>query len=539
MYSNVASDGSFMIGELPPGKYALRSVTTIPQYTPTYTWLTVSAASPDTVRDTISLVYTGIPVVSNLKASYDTLDGIVTLTWDTVSYFLLNDFLIYRDQGQILTPSTTAIGTTSKCLFADTIGNLVSGSSTLFTYRVAVRSKDFSIGQTFDGVQVTGLPPVSVYLRDTLPVFLGVPHTIAAALLGNAGSAVVKYAWDIGGKGVFSQTQLPETTIVMHDSIVSSLTCVLKTTIGNAKTILDTVQLPVFLQWQKIASEFDISADSTASFHAVVLSGKLISFEVKHNNSNSQHKISVWQSTDAQNWSKTTDSLPILYSAETSKPVVFQNRICLVDDSAHLWTSTDGIAWIKTAGNPLCNTLSKFSGDVITYDSVCAPSLFVDENTLFLQPCQGTGSTKLLTSTDLMNWDSTTNYQIRSLVSTYTENNGVFVAVGYDWTANSQVGGIWLGIKTGSGIAYSRTPEPYSGGSNDPYTYNLVTYENKVLYSSSFWTNGLWALENNSVSNWFECSAGLPGLTNSDYSLVVFNNALFIISYLGVYKATN
>ncbi len=529
-YSNVLENGSFVIGGIPAGEYSLRSVTTLPEYTPTFTNITMAPTIKDTLRDTIKLIYTGIPVVLNLKASYDTLSGIVTLRWDTLSYFNLRDFLIYRDQGQILTPSTTPIGTSPICTFTDTIGNSFPGSSALFTYRVAVRSKDFSIGQTYEEVQVTAVSPFSIYLRDTTPVYLGVPHTLSAFVFGSAGSAVVKYAWDIGGHGFFSASQGPETTFVLHDTVIArNYMCILKTTVGTARTILDTVNLPVYLQWQKVAQGFD--SVNSLSYHAVSLPGKIVAFIDKSDMPN-VYKTATWQSTDGQTWTRITDSLEIPFSPYSGKPVNFLNRICLVDENGYLWTSIDGVGWSKDSVAPLCSTLETGAGFTPAVGNLCTPALFVDGTTIVLQPFPGTGSTNILTSTDLINWDSTSGFQMRSLVSDYANYNGTLAVVGFDWNQLSS----WAGIKTSGRISYLACPDPSS--SSSPFEYNIIAYKNTFIYSNSAYGN-LWALANESTPSWFQCSDPLTGAQNSDYSLVVFNKELYLISASGIYEAAN
>ena len=79
-FSNVNKDGMFTLSEMALGEYTLRLVTTLPDYTPTFAPLVIEPSSPDTLADTLKLLYTGIPVVTGLSASYDTLAGVVTLT---------------------------------------------------------------------------------------------------------------------------------------------------------------------------------------------------------------------------------------------------------------------------------------------------------------------------------------------------------------------------------------------------------------------------------------------------------------------------
>ena len=60
-YSNVDSAGVFTIPGLAEGDYTLRLVSTIQGYTPTFKTITITSGIDDTLKDTIKLIYTGIP----------------------------------------------------------------------------------------------------------------------------------------------------------------------------------------------------------------------------------------------------------------------------------------------------------------------------------------------------------------------------------------------------------------------------------------------------------------------------------------------
>ena len=76
------STGRFTAANMAEGTYRVRILTTLDMYLPKDTVLSVTAGKTDTLPHDIVLQYTGIPVPSGLKLSYDTLRQIVTLTWN-------------------------------------------------------------------------------------------------------------------------------------------------------------------------------------------------------------------------------------------------------------------------------------------------------------------------------------------------------------------------------------------------------------------------------------------------------------------------
>jgi hypothetical protein len=538
--ANVSANGLFVIKGLPHGDYSFRSVTTLLEYTPTFSWLTIGPMAKDTVRDTIELIYTGIPAIKSIKADYDTLRGIVHLTWDTIDYPSFAAFVVYRDAAPVLTPSVQPIGTSKVCSYTDT--NIIYSAQADFVYRVAVRAKNLDVGQTFTDVQITIYPPFIINrIRDTLAATLGALHTLSAYVTGYTGSHVT-YAWDIGNKGTFIPSLKPETTIVIHDTITNNYQCVLKTMVDNTIFLLDTARLTTNLGWQKVAAQFTDST-STVRIHTTVMNDNLFAFTDRMVNTAS-HRISVWQSANGQNWTKTVDSLafPCISQPDSNKysfltkPVVFLNTICLADNDGYLWTSADGITWNKTLGGPFCKTITDGGVSWAVWPGTkCPPTLFVEGSRIFLQPFQGTGSDKILSSTDLITWDSLSGYQMQSVVSDFAELNGTLAVAGIDFSFERP----WLCLKNSGGTSF---PNPPTGGSywglaTDPYIFNLKTYKDKFLISINYTT--IWTFCNVSSQQWFACAIAPVEAAGRPFSFAVLKNELFLVSTSGVFKATN
>jgi hypothetical protein len=74
--------GNFTATNMAEGTYRVRILTTLDAYIPKDTVLSVTAGKVDSLAHDIVLQYTGIPVVTGLTISYDTLKQIVTLSWN-------------------------------------------------------------------------------------------------------------------------------------------------------------------------------------------------------------------------------------------------------------------------------------------------------------------------------------------------------------------------------------------------------------------------------------------------------------------------
>jgi hypothetical protein len=94
--SPIDSIGNFTLDSMAGGTYRVKILTTIPNYVPLDTSFSIRAEKRDTLADTIRLRYTGIPVVTGLKLSYDTMRQIVTLTWSKADTALAKSYNVYR-----------------------------------------------------------------------------------------------------------------------------------------------------------------------------------------------------------------------------------------------------------------------------------------------------------------------------------------------------------------------------------------------------------------------------------------------------------
>ena len=189
IYANVDSNGVFVLKDLAPGKYNLCITIGIDGYVATYKNVEVFEAGNHILEEISAVVYTGIPVVTGLHATYDTAQQCVKLTWKPVSFSNLSDYIIYKDNANAVELSTNPIASTIDTFYIDTAGTKVS-STISFRYRVAARDHAFVKGETYRSVTVTlepgfsvdTTPPVITFSGpDTISILVGDPDNILQA----------------------------------------------------------------------------------------------------------------------------------------------------------------------------------------------------------------------------------------------------------------------------------------------------------------------------------------------------------------------
>lgn len=171
IFSNVNEDGYFTLNRMAKGDFTLKLSTTLDNYTTTYENLTITPDTPETLADTLWLIYTGIPVVEGLTATYDTLNGVVTLSWNGTKYRDFQDYLIYRDYFDSLNFSSTPIAFIDDTVFYDSVfdKSMSNGEFSFsdtndynFKYRVTVRNNSQDEGLSYKYVGVVAASPNKV-----------------------------------------------------------------------------------------------------------------------------------------------------------------------------------------------------------------------------------------------------------------------------------------------------------------------------------------------------------------------------------------
>jgi hypothetical protein len=169
--SNVDEKGNFTLRPLAQGKYNVMLKTTIPDYTPKFISVNIGNGQNDTLKDTIFLIYTGIPVITNIKSMYDTINGVISLAWNKTNYRDFQDFLIYRDSSSAIQLTQLPLAASVDTIFTDTIfsRNLKDGphsysdtNNYTYKYRIAIRTNVTTVGLTYKHADVTAISPAKL-----------------------------------------------------------------------------------------------------------------------------------------------------------------------------------------------------------------------------------------------------------------------------------------------------------------------------------------------------------------------------------------
>jgi hypothetical protein len=95
IFANVDDSGRFRLSGIPEGRYNLLARTDIPQYTSTFRQVTVKRDST-TNAGTIEIVFTGLPVVTGIVGTWDSLAGTIALHWNKIASTTVTGYRVYR-----------------------------------------------------------------------------------------------------------------------------------------------------------------------------------------------------------------------------------------------------------------------------------------------------------------------------------------------------------------------------------------------------------------------------------------------------------
>jgi hypothetical protein len=379
---NINANGSFTISGLATGNYSLRISTTLPNYTPSFFTVSAVSGKTDTLKDTLQLVYTGIPVVTGLSASYDTVNGVVHLTWNSTSFRDFQDYLIFRDPCDSIQPSMVPIKSVTDTVFSDTIfkKNKAPGQFSFsdtndycFKYRVCVRNNSNVQGLTYKNIAVTTasplykVPQVKIVSSDTM--YCNTPMTINAAILSKS-TAIKKCEWKIGQNGQYATTSVtqPETTIVLPDTILPFLRCYIRVTNSYGNVAYDSMDLHVFIGWQEDTTTMPLGLNLASGINEVILNNQLFIFSTAQTYVQNQ-TMSIWTLSNGA-WTALTNSAP--FPKSSYRLLNFNNEIWMLSDST-LWHSSNAITW-QSAG-----TVPVSPGNIIFF-STLSNMLYIGDN---------------------------------------------------------------------------------------------------------------------------------------------------------------
>ncbi|MBF0431227.1 MAG: hypothetical protein HQK83_08120 [Fibrobacteria bacterium] len=168
---NVNSNGFFTLPPMAPGTYSVAFTTNQDEYVTTFHSITVNSGIHDTIQEPFEIIYTGIPVLTGLSIAYDTLNGIVQLSWDPTTYENYQEYAVFKDEFDAANKTETPFKATSDTFFIDSIFNKNSPTHNFsfndsndyhYKYRVAIRSNTEDLGNTYKYADVLAVSPMKL-----------------------------------------------------------------------------------------------------------------------------------------------------------------------------------------------------------------------------------------------------------------------------------------------------------------------------------------------------------------------------------------
>jgi len=161
IYANADSaTGAFTLTGVPGGTFNLVARTAYQEYTPTFRSVKVKG---DSVTDlgTIDLVYSGLPLVTGIKAVYDSIAGVVHLSWNAADSIRRSDYFVMRSEGVDAAPTTWNGTATKSTQFNDTVFGAMGTTPSRYdsaerdlNWWVAVRDSNYATGPVWSRVSL-------------------------------------------------------------------------------------------------------------------------------------------------------------------------------------------------------------------------------------------------------------------------------------------------------------------------------------------------------------------------------------------------
>jgi hypothetical protein len=573
-FTNVDTSGWFTLPQFAAGSYQLLVTMSGPtglNYTDTYCNITIRSGKSDTLDTPIEIIYTGIPVVSGLKAEYNPLSNVVALSWDKVKYSNFYDYLIFwgstvpADTGMHQFPSST-----KDTFFFDTLSRLKIDTSVTsligLRYQIAVRTKEITkVGEKSNVLDITLIfsKKTGVLLSsDTMAFVPNTPFKLSI-VTDEALGKISHYYYKIDSTASFKEFSGPDTNITITapgDSVINNLSCIVKVITSQELNVLDTLYLQSRMAWEKVASPFD---PNVTGFYSVVYNSKFLVFT----ENGPGKSVSLWNSSDGTVWKKLIDSLP--FTSLNKPPLVFNNKLLILDRNlsfrcATLWSSGDGLVWDAKQIDSLPNNGYKDDYEVwCTYGNrIVIVNYFPD---CLADGCVS-GFSNSWSSDDGINWSS---YSLPGSLFPDRKDNPNKNYVACELNGNLYIGGAWRPLYLISPVSdayYFNVwnqpqsnpvrkvlfPSPKDQSMIGAYNPQIVVYKGELYMSAQVNmessinvtsnTKYLWKLMQD--DKWVLCSDTLPVVNSSAmksnyHTLCSFNDHLYSISNSGVWRVKN
>lgn len=356
---NVNEEGLLVLNKIPVGEYFTRLTSTLDGYSPTNDTLLIDSDASGKLDDTLELIYTGIPVVSGIEASYDTLNGVATIEWDATDFHDLDGYLIYRDPVGAIDLSTDPIGFTSDTRFEDNSNHMENEK---LVYRVAIRANNENeVGPVFykdtidyvssdEFLNLVEIDSAVAYTNRTLSVEYNTPSWIGE---------VASVSWNIADldiSGTGSDGKI--TFTVPANKLFEKLALTISMNGSDDRVLYDTISVSIQPKIEKIEGTTGVAGTHTTP---VILGNTLY---LKGRNKSPE----IWKTEDGINWHSCGILDTATYTHDVSNLAVWNEQLWFVSGKGELFKSADGISWEKEIDLYTSDSISKYHS-VINFEN--------------------------------------------------------------------------------------------------------------------------------------------------------------------------
>ena len=559
--------GNFALANMAAGTYHVRFLTTLSNYDPLDMNLVIKAGVDSTISDTIRLTYTGIPLPEGLTASYDTLNGVVNLSWDSLDFSRLEGYIVFRNDISSTIPENISGNKALKDTFyIDTVfTNLLDTNSYVFEYRL--KSQDTNAvmsGQYSIPVEVSAVSPTKVRtflnfssintvndtatINDTIKIILNFSNATRindslfwaighldsiekeVDLSSLSGTDTLECAWDIAGLKKIYVKVIDNGGSIWVDSILIKILQDLPvanagndTTVGRNDTInlrgsqsIDGYGTIVKYEWDigNTGSFIEVSnGDTNIVIDTFNFEGIYCILKVTDDDSGSDLDTliatigAVKLAIDSANFAP----------REGHKSVVYDGKMWIIagkvdsDYSNDVWYSADGKNWIQAV-------------DSAAFKPISGHTSVVFNNKMWI--IGGNGSDTVWSSSDGIIWtkESSGVFAQRMGHTSVLFDNKMWI-IGGTWSGNHK-NDVW---SSSDGITWTEATSsaafpPRSGHASVVFDNKMWVIGGRDAPSSM---NDVW--HSTDGVNWIQATTSAAFIDRLEHTSIVFDNKMWVI----------
>lgn len=339
IYPVVNKDGLLTLEGIPNSTFPLRLYVHEKnfEYTPQTFDITIDKSSPDTLSDTLELSYTGVPIVTGINATYDTLTGDVNIWWNSDTSVSVKKYEVYREPTDFSSPKVLAGGTADTLFKENLKGSELAAGEYEYRVRIVTQNEDTGIG--FHSAYIDYVDPVielNTIQQHSITANFNENLTVPLHISEWYGdSPTVTY--NLGNDSA-KEVNSSSLSISIESYYTDSLPLVVTIFSKDKVPVSDTTYINISHNWY----EYGTSPIREGTYLKPVLFNDIVIVPVHLNNS-----VTLYESRDScKTWTELSSNVLTSYDTSmVSNPIVFNNKLWMVSGNGILHSSEDGRLW--------------------------------------------------------------------------------------------------------------------------------------------------------------------------------------------------